>query len=175
MIRQKASRATGLQLAQREPPQRHGHGLAAGVARLPGQHGEEDGQHRHPRDGALEEPDHRGREKGGHQVELQPRVAEAQTGRERRAGALLFLDAARHAENAWLARERDPALRGATPREVALAYFDLADGCLMSAKKDGLVNIGGFLALRDRALAERIRSAMVSVSPQRLSGTVPGH
>jgi tryptophanase len=78
-----------------------------------------------------------------------------------RHGARLILDAARHAENAWLARERDPALRGAAPREIARAYFDLADGCLVSAKKDGLVNIGGFVALRERGLADRIRSAMV--------------
>ena len=78
-----------------------------------------------------------------------------------RHGVPLFLDAARHAENAWLARERDPALRALSPAEVARAYFDLADGCLMSAKKDGLVNIGGFVALRDHALAERIRAGMV--------------
>jgi tryptophanase len=75
--------------------------------------------------------------------------------------ARLFLDAARFAENAWLARERDPALRASSPAEIARAYFDLSDGCLMSAKKDGLVNIGGFVALRDHALAERIRAGMV--------------
>jgi tryptophanase len=47
------------------------------------------------------------------------------------------------------------------PAAIARAMFDLADGCLMSAKKDGLVNIGGFLALRDRALAEELRRNMV--------------
>jgi tryptophanase len=44
---------------------------------------------------------------------------------------------------------------------VARAFFDLADGCVMSAKKDGLVHMGGFIALRDRTVAERIRRSMV--------------
>jgi tryptophanase len=76
-------------------------------------------------------------------------------------GVPVFIDAARFAENAWLARERDPRLASWTPAAVARAFFDLADGCVMSAKKDGLVSIGGFLALRDRAVAERVRGAMV--------------
>ena len=76
-------------------------------------------------------------------------------------GVPVFIDAARFAENAWLARERDPRLAGVTPAEVARAFFDLADGCVMSAKKDGLVHMGGFIAVRDRALAERIRRSMV--------------
>jgi tryptophanase len=76
-------------------------------------------------------------------------------------GVPLFIDAARFAENAWLARERDPGLSSLSPAAVARAFFDLADGCLMSAKKDGLVHMGGFIALRDRALAERIRRSMV--------------
>jgi tryptophanase len=73
----------------------------------------------------------------------------------------LILDVARFAENAWLARERDPGLAASSPAEVARAFFDLADGCVMSAKKDALVHIGGFIALRDGALAERIRRSMV--------------
>jgi tyrosine phenol-lyase len=76
-------------------------------------------------------------------------------------GVPLFIDAARFAENAWLARERDPRLSSMSPAAVARAFFDLADGCVMSAKKDGLVNIGGFLALRSRAVAERVRRSMV--------------
>ena len=78
-----------------------------------------------------------------------------------RAGARLYIDAARFAENAWLVRERDPAWRGTSPGGVARAFFDLADGCLMSGKKDGLVNIGGFLSLRDGALADEIKRYMV--------------
>ena len=78
-----------------------------------------------------------------------------------RYGVPLFLDAARFAENAWLVRERETALGGLSPAVIARAFFDLADGCVMSAKKDGLVNIGGFIALRDGALAQRIRADMV--------------
>jgi tryptophanase len=76
-------------------------------------------------------------------------------------GVPVFIDAARFAENAWLARERDPRLASSTPAEVARAFFDNADGCVMSAKKDGLVHMGGFIALRDRTVAERIRGSMV--------------
>jgi tyrosine phenol-lyase len=76
-------------------------------------------------------------------------------------GVPLFLDAARFAENAWLVREREPECRGVAPERIARAMFALADGCLMSAKKDGLAHIGGFLALRDDALAEKVRRAMV--------------
>jgi tyrosine phenol-lyase len=76
-------------------------------------------------------------------------------------GVPLFLDAARFAENAWLVREREPECRGLAPERIARLMFALADGCLMSAKKDGLAHIGGFLALRDDALAEKVRRSMV--------------
>jgi tryptophanase len=78
-----------------------------------------------------------------------------------RHGLPLFLDVARFAENAWLLKEREPALADLSPRAIARAAFDLADGCVMSAKKDGLVHIGGLVAVRDAALAARIRSSMV--------------
>ena len=73
----------------------------------------------------------------------------------------LFLDAARFAENAWLIHEREEGMGRFAARQIARTMFDLADGCLMSAKKDGLVNIGGFLALRDEALAKQLKSDMV--------------
>lgn len=73
----------------------------------------------------------------------------------------LYIDAARFAENAYLSRLRDPQLEGMSLHEVARAYFDLADGCTMSAKKDGMANIGGFLALRNKDLAARARQALV--------------
>ena len=76
-------------------------------------------------------------------------------------GVPLFLDGARFAENSWLIREREAEWHGRPPLEIARAMFDLADGCLVSAKKDGLVNIGGFLAVRDDAVAEDVRRLMV--------------
>ena len=78
-----------------------------------------------------------------------------------RAGVPLYLDACRFAENAFLARERTESLAGASIRSVARAFFDEADGCTMSAKKDGLANMGGFLALRDGALAQDLRQRLV--------------
>ena len=69
-----------------------------------------------------------------------------------RHGIPLILDAARHAENAYFIHKRQPGFSDKTPQEIASQVFSLADGCLMSAKKDGLGNIGGFIALRDRGL-----------------------
>jgi tryptophanase len=76
-------------------------------------------------------------------------------------GVPLFLDAARFAENAALVRDRAPEFAEVSLPEVARRLFDLCDGVLMSAKKDGLVNIGGFLALRDTELATRLRERLV--------------
>jgi tyrosine phenol-lyase len=79
----------------------------------------------------------------------------------RRHGVPFILDAARYAENAWFIREREPGQAGRPVRDIAREVFDLADGCMMSAKKDGLSNIGGFIALRGDAWVPAIRNALI--------------
>jgi tryptophanase len=71
----------------------------------------------------------------------------------RRHGTRFLLDCCRIAENAWFIKDREPGMQDLTYREIAQRMFALADGAVMSAKKDAFANMGGFLALRDEALA----------------------
>ena len=85
----------------------------------------------------------------------------AYAGLLRRHGKPLVLDACRFAENAMFVKLREPGQSERTPREIAKEIFSLADGCLVSAKKDGLANIGGFIALHDERWVEAARNLLI--------------
>jgi len=76
-------------------------------------------------------------------------------------GIPVYLDATRAVENAWFIKLREPGFQTRSVKSILLEICSHTDGCTMSAKKDSLVNIGGFLAVNDDELAERARNLVV--------------
>lgn len=79
----------------------------------------------------------------------------------KRHGVLFFLDCCRIAENSYFIRVREKGFEEKTFRSIAQEMFALADGALMSAKKDALVNMGGFLAVKDKSLSNACKNMLI--------------
>jgi tryptophanase len=73
----------------------------------------------------------------------------------------LYFDACRFAENSYFIKLREPGWSDKTPKQIAQAMFQLGDGCTMSAKKDGMANIGGFLCSNDDNLAQQEKDLLI--------------
>jgi tyrosine phenol-lyase len=78
-----------------------------------------------------------------------------------KCGVPLFFDACRFAENAYFIKRREPGYADRSVKSIVQEMFSYADGCTMSAKKDAIVNMGGFLAMDDAALAAQARNLLI--------------
>ncbi|HET7206884.1 MAG TPA: tryptophanase [Terriglobales bacterium] len=79
----------------------------------------------------------------------------------RKHGIPLYFDACRFAENSYFIKLREPGFESKTPQQIAREMFRYGDGCTMSAKKDGMANIGGFLCTNDDALAQQEKNLLI--------------
>jgi tryptophanase len=92
----------------------------------------------------------------------------------RNHGIPFFFDAARFAENSWFIKQREEGYADKSPIEIAREMFSYADGCTMSAKKDGLVNMGGFMTFNDDEIEQKATRLLIMIEGFRTYGGLAG-